>query len=457
MLEWVFVTNRVRYDRLFGLATANEDHSDHTLCALSDHLHATVLAGNAVLKVEGAPDVDRRRLQKEGLYYLVIHELGHTLGLNHNMKSSQLHSARSVHDTAVTEQVGLTGSVMDYPAINLAPTGQKQGQFYTTSPGPYDNWAIEFGYSSKVDDLVYRRELLARSIEPALRFGNDADDMRTPGKGIDPRVMIGDMSSDAVTYAVERVDRIREVMGNALGKYTGEDGSYHELRDAFMVLTSEQAVAARVISRYVGGVLVERAAPGQAGAPQPLSPVPVETQRRALRALRDKIFAPEAMTAPEKLLAHARLMRRGFSFGEKNEDLPLHQHLLRIQAGALDHLLHPRTLARLSDSSLYGQAYPLTEMFDGLTAAIFEEDRAATVNSVRRGLQVEYVKRLIDLVEAANDPAKSDHLSVSAAWGQLQAIKANPGSTSSRLDAATLTHRRYLSWRIERALEGKGK
>jgi len=457
MLEWIFVTNRVRYERLYGDVAAVEDHSGHAACALSDQLHATLLAGNAVLKFDGAPDVERSRLLKEGLYYLVIHELGHTLGLNHNMKSSQLHDPRSVHDAAATESVGLTGSVMDYPAINLAPIGVQQGQFYTTAPGPYDDWAIEFGYSDRVDDAAYRRDLLARSVEPALCFGNDADDMRSPGRGIDPRVMIGDMSSDAVAYAVERVERVRHAMGSAFGRYTGEGGSFHELRDAYMVLTNEQATAARVISRYIGGVLVERAAPGQAGAPQPLTPVPAEVQRGAMRALSDKIFSPDAMLVPEKLLAHARLMRRGFDFGQRNEDLPLHEHLLRVQAGALDHLLQPRTLARLSDTALYGQPYPLAEMFDALTAAVFEADKSGEVNSIRRNLQVDYVKRLINLVEAGGDPAKVDNLSLTAAWGQLQAIKAYPWSTDARVDAATRHHRHYLVWRIEKALETRAK
>ena len=457
MLEWTFVTNRVRYERLYGDVAATENHAGHAACLLADQLHATALAGQAVLKFDGAPDVERSRLLKEGLYYLVIHELGHTLGLNHNMKSSQLHDPRTVHDATVTETAGLTGSVMDYPAINLAPVGIKQGQFYTTAPGPYDDWAIEFGYSDKVDDPAHRRVLLARSVEPALRFGNDADDMRSPGRGVDPRVMIGDLTSDAITYAVERVGRVRQVMGSALDRFTGEGGSYHELRDAYMVLAGEQATAARVISRYIGGVYVERAAPGQANAPQPLTPVPAEVQRRAMEALREQVFAPAAMLTPERLLAQARLMRRGFEFGNRNEDLPLHEHLLRIQAGALDHLLNAKTLARLSDTALYGRPYPLAEMFDALTAAIFEADKSGEVNSVRRNLQVDYVKRLIHLVEGGGDPAKADNLSLTAAWGQLQAIRTYGWSTNAGLDAATRHHRQYLEWRIEKALETRAK
>lgn len=457
MLEWTFVTNRIKYDRLYNETAESDAIPGSPLCALSDQLHATMLAGSHALKLDGAPDVDKNRLLKEGLYYLVIHELGHTLGLNHNMKASQLHDPRQVHDAALTQEVGLSGSVMDYPAVNLAPVGVKQGQFYTTGPGPYDLWAIEFGYSDKVGDADFRKALLARSVEPGLAFGNDADDMRSPGRGIDPRVMINDMSSDAVTYAAERIDRVKKTMGGALDRYTGDNGSYHELRDAYMTLTGEHATSARVISRYIGGVLVERAAPGQANAPQPLTPVPAELQRRAMRTLAEKVFAPNAVPVPDKLLAHARLVRRGFEFSETNEDLPVHQQLMRIPAAALDHLLNAKTLSRLSDSTLYGGSYSPGEMLEALTAAIFHADRNGNVNSIRRDLQAEYTKRLVEISGSDGRSGRFDHLALAAIWAQLQTIREYTRQDGTRTDAATFNHRRYLAWRIDRALEVPGR
>lgn len=453
MLEWSFLSNRVRYERLFGDAAGSGEETGHADCRLSHELHASLLAGQAALKFDGAPDVERSRLQREGLYYLVIHEIGHTLGLNHNMKSSQLHDARSVHDAAVTEPVGLTGSIMDYPAVNLAPVGVPQGQFYSTAAGPYDVWAIEFGYSDRIEDPARRAALLARSVEPALQFGNDADDMRQPGRGIDPRVMIGDMSSDAIAYATQRVERVRAALGRAAERYDVADGSLHELRDALVTLTREHAVSARVISRYVGGVYVERAAPGQPGAPSPLRPVPAETQRRAVTALTEQVFAPGALALPEKLLTHARLTRRGFDFFRQNEDLPVHEHLLQIPGGALDHVLHPRTLARLADTGLYGAGYAVDELLASLTDAIFAGDAGGSADSIRRTLQADYVRRLLELIEPPAGAARPDPRAAAAVWAQLEAIRTYPWRMDARVDAATLNHRRHLAWRIGRALD----
>src|SRR5688572_4722664 len=216
MLEYIFVSSRLRTERIFSAAALNLEENelagprfDPRRCSLGHYLHLSTLFGAETLKAGGAPADQMSGLLHDSLYFLILHELGHTLGLNHNMKASQLNSPDQINNREQTARTGLTGSVMDYPAINLAAPGQTQGQYYTTKPGPYDKWAIEFGYSDALDNPAAERErlvkILARSTEPALAFGNDADDMRAPGYAIDPRVMIGDMTSDAISYAEGRI------------------------------------------------------------------------------------------------------------------------------------------------------------------------------------------------------------------------------------------------------------
>ena len=99
------------------------------------------------LAAEGASEEQKQRHLEESLFYLILHEMGHTFGLNHNMKASQLHLPKDLHNRELTERVGLVGSVMDYPAVNVSLDPAKQGQYFTTKPGPYDLWAITYGYS----------------------------------------------------------------------------------------------------------------------------------------------------------------------------------------------------------------------------------------------------------------------------------------------------------------------
>ena len=142
------------------------------------------------------------------------------MGLNHNMKSSQYLMPSDINDSKATRQTGLIGSVMDYPAINISADRSKQGDYYTTRTGPYDLWAIEYGYTEckpEEEDAVLSK-ILSRSTEPQLAFGNDADDMRAPGKAIDPRVMINDLSGDAVAYGEDRLKLVNSTIGKIKDK-----------------------------------------------------------------------------------------------------------------------------------------------------------------------------------------------------------------------------------------------
>ena len=155
---------------------------------------------------------------------LVLHELGHTLGLTHNMRASQLHS-RPFDEELVSER-GLSASVMDYEAVNVAPSGATQTFFYQNRPGPYDDWVIEYGYSESLADETLEgarlERILSRSVEPALAYGNDADDMRRPGRGIDPEINIYDLSSDALGYAEKRLELVKEAGSALLTDYSEE-------------------------------------------------------------------------------------------------------------------------------------------------------------------------------------------------------------------------------------------
>src|SRR6187399_1926844 len=123
------------------------------------------------------------------------------------MKATQMLSPAEVNNTGITHVKGLQGSVMDYPAVNVSSDRSKQGDYYTTKAGPYDIWAIEFGYTpfSPSEETEGLKKILERSTQPGYLFGNDAYDMRSAGfGGIDPRFMVGDMSSDMVVYAEDR-------------------------------------------------------------------------------------------------------------------------------------------------------------------------------------------------------------------------------------------------------------
>jgi len=362
------------------------------------------------------------------------------------MQSSQLHGPDEVHDGAMTREQGLTGSVMDYPAINVAPPGVEQGQYYTTIPGPYDKWAIQYGYTP---DEASLDALLARSTEPELAFGNDADDMRSPGKAIDPRIMIGDMSRDALTYADERMSLINEITPNLVQKYADAGQSWQELRDAFGITLSQHVSMMRAVSRYVGGVYVDRGFIGQDGSGDPYTPVVAEDQRRAVELLSAHLFAPDAFEKPAELYRHLQPQRRGFEFFGDSEDPKIHERARQAQASVLAHLLHPNTLERITDTRLYGNQYPLVEYMNDLTDAIFAADAEGNVNTFRQNLQLEYTSGLANVLSEEGRKAY-DPIAQTAALHSLTRI-ADMISDRQGVNMETRAHTDHVLLIVEKA------
>jgi hypothetical protein len=462
MLEYIFVTNRLRQEKLFDAAALNMDMPQIKpaggFCSLGNHLHQESQFGLCALNAAGMSPIEIKEYINSSLYYLVLHEMGHTLGLNHNMKASQLHSPEKVHDKPLTTKTGLTGSVMDYPSVNLSLDKSKQGQYFTTTPGPYDYWAIDYGYSQALENEAQERERLARiaekSTQPELAFGNDADDMRSPGRGIDPRVMIGDMSSDAITYSSDRIRLANNITVKLKDKYSKTGESYHDMRVAYMILTGEVSTAAGVISRYIGGVYVDRGFVGQKNAGIPFKAVSYTDQKRAMQSLSENIFAADAFDAPAQVYQYLQMQRRGFNFFGANEDPRIHDRVLNIQKNVLNQLLHQNVLKRMTDSKMYGNEYAVSEMMSDLTNAIFKKDAAGNVNSFRQNLQVEYVNRLI-AIAGLTDKTSYDNFAQAAALASLKNIQKTVGATVAAANGETSAHRQFIAFKIQKALTAK--
>ena len=459
MLEYVVLGNSLRNEKLFEKAALHDFYDDmaqqinakdhNTYCAASQMAQLNQMFGSIANTAFGAGDLEKSKMVNEFIYFLILHEIGHTLGLNHNMKSSQLHSLTVVNDESITSKIGLTGSVMDYPPINYNLDRDNQGQYWTKRPGPYDIWAIQFGYQPMDTDKM--EALLSKSTQAELAFGNDADDMRSPGKAIDPRVNVGDMTSNAIQYAIDRIKLANEVGKEILAKYKKQENgkSFQSLRNSYFVLTRQQAASANTISRYIGGVYVDRSMNGQQGSSQPYTPVEKEKQIKAMKALNDYVFASNAFSVPNDLYNHIAKQRRGFDFRGIPEDPKIHARILGIQKNVLKHLLHQNTLQRITDSELYGNKYSLTSFLTDLNNSIFKADIQGNVNSFRQNLQIEYSNMLIKILigEKSN---KYTNMAKSMALYNLKKIKTMAvlsGNISSR------AHKQHLRTRIDNALK----
>ena len=453
MLEFVFFTNRVFYDKLYSNPSSvmntdnyNQTH-DHNnfVCSAGSILHDNINFGRTFIALNG-DDYDLEELERQSMMYLIMHEVGHTLGLNHNMKSSSIFTPLELYDNNKLKGKAISGSVMDYPALNLNPNPKIKSPYADSSVGHYDKWAIEFGYKP-FNSEEERNEILSRSTDPLLIFGNDADILYS-SRGIDPRVQTNDMSSDPISYSIDRMELVNDLFDDILDKFQKPGDTYEDLRRAFFNLNSQYAGAASTISKFIGGVYVERSVIGQKGSQKPYTTVSYKDQKRAFKALDKHIFSSDNYKIPSEIFNYLARQRRGFDFFSGSEDPKIHDIILSNQSRILSQLMAPNTLQRLKDSELYGNKYKLSEFMSDINKSIFS-DIAGNVDSFRQNLQIIYTNRLVDII--SNDKGKSyKNHAKSLALLNLNDIM---GLINSKGNRSSLAHKMHLKSIIEKALD----
>jgi hypothetical protein len=272
--------------------------------------------------------------------------------------------------------------------------------------------------------------------------------MRVPGKGIDPRVMLFDMSSDPVGYAIDQLDLISGTMKTIKGKFIKNGQSYQELRVAYTILSGNYNRNLQTLSRWIGGIFVDRSFAGQNPSVKPFTPVSLQEQKRALQAIAKYSFAPEAYKVEDDIFNYLQVQRRGYETPFDGETLKIHDRILNSQKSLLDHLLHYNTLTRILDSKELGNEYSLNAVLNDLTDAIYKQDLNGNVNTVRQNLQVEYLNRLLSIVSSGQ---KYNQVVKGAVFGEIQKIKKIALTPSG--DAATKSHRAYMLYLIDATLK----
>ncbi len=368
---------------------------------------AMAIAATAASKEGKEKAIDE--LVGQAIKETTMHEVGHTLGLRHNFKASTMLKNEQLHDTEVTRKQGLVGSVMDYNPVNLAPKGVKQGDYFTTTIGPYDYWAIEYAYkplSGGTEGEVKELEKIATKCPQAgLDYGTD-EDMMTP----DPTVNVWDLGSDPMQYGKDRMAAAEAMMKDLAEQAVEKGEGYQRLRQAFSLLLSQYGNGAYLAANYVGGMYVRRDHRGDPQGRDPLAAVPPEKQREALKFLQERVLTDKPFRFPPDLLkklAADRWLHWGNEYGfYSSVEYPLYSRILRIQRIALDQMFDAEVMARIQNNALQSSngesALTLAEVFraatDSVWADLVTKDAPPEGAVVRRNLQREHLKKLTTLV-----------------------------------------------------------
>jgi len=348
------------------------------------------------------------------LRLIIAHEVGHTLGLRHNFRGSTLLLPEEMNNTEITKTKGLTSSVMDYIPPNIAPQGTKQGDYFPSTVGVYDEWAIKYGYipiqtSTPVAEKPILEEIAAESSKPELSYSTDEDVY-----DLDPTADAWDNSGNVLLYSQWQLNNSR-VMWERLDKRFPIDGdSYSDVSERFSTVLGNYFQQIYYTTKYIGGQSFYRVHPNEipSGVGQrrlPFEPVPVEQQRQALETLQKYLFAEDALSfSPELLnkLAPSRWRHWGSYPQVGRLDYPIHDLVLLLQGSVLRDLLSGDRLSRLKDIELKTKsenALTLPELFDTLQSGIWTEvikpkNKPMKIASLRRGLQRQYLDVLSNMV-----------------------------------------------------------
>ncbi|MFV2066394.1 MAG: zinc-dependent metalloprotease [Pirellulales bacterium] len=340
------------------------------------------------------------------LAHLVAHEVGHTLGLRHNFKASSVYSVAKINSQEFKGKKPLAGSVMDYIPVNInVGEGDIQGDYAMIGIGPYDMWAIEYGYSFDKD----LKPILDRVAEPELQYATDEDTW-----GPDPLARRYDFGKDPRKFAENQMRLAQHNRKRLIDKFVKKGDSWSKARRGYDLTLALQTKAVSMMAKWVGGVHVYRDKKGDKEGRVPLEVVDAQRQREALKFVIDNTFRDEVYGLSPELLSRMtadKWLDGGFFAAMVDPAWPVHDKIMGLQASTLTMLMNPSTLQRIYDNEFRVAAdrdmLTLPELMETLTGAIWSEidqppkkkhtARSPFISSLRRNLQREHLERLITL------------------------------------------------------------
>ena len=390
---------------------------------------------------------------------VVMHEVGHTMGLTHNWKGSALHSIAEMNSEGFNEPIQST--VMDYALSNIIvedeANGLVQGAYVPTDIGPYDMWAIEWNYT-----FGDPKEVASKAADPAHAYMAE-DGQFSP----DPQAKTWDLGRDSIDFAEQRIRFVNKARAEMLDKAVKEGQSWQKARQMYQQLLGMQSGAVNMAMHWVGGAHIQRSMKGDPGAPAPVRPVDADQQRRAVKFIIEHAFNSDSFGLDPETLSYLQTDNWYDEGYASSHAWPIAQSVLGIQASAMTGLINPNRLAMVMDNELRtpdGQdAITVPEIFAAMRETIWDlpdpsgqyTNRSPLVGQLDRNLQMEYLSRMINLATGMRWPGASGRTIQALARQELITLRVQIMlyAKINGIDAYSAAHLRDADERISRALE----
>jgi hypothetical protein len=325
--------------------------------------------------------------------FVSSHELGHTLGLPHNMGSSVAYPVDSLRSASFTSKYGTAPSIMDYARFNYIAQPEDKGVALMPDIGIYDKYAIAWGYrpildtDAKAEKATLDAWILKHAGDPMYRFGH-----QQAGGVVDPSSQTEDLGDDAMKASMYGIKNLKRILPR-LEEWTSEKGeNYDELSTMYGQLLSQFNRYMGHVTANIGGVYEYYKTSDQEGAVY--THVNKAKQKEALQFVVDELFETPTWLLDENIFS-------------KTEFSGAIERVRRLQARTLNNILDAGRMARMIENeTLNGAAesYTLVNMMRKLRKGVWSEIYAGrSIDTYRRNLQRGYLDRLDYLLNEAKD------------------------------------------------------
>jgi hypothetical protein len=383
--------------------------------------------------------------------FVSSHEVGHTLGLRHNMGSSSKTPVEKLRDKNWVEANGHTASIMDYARFNYVAQPEdhiaQKGIFPRI--GIYDKWAIQWGYTylpvadEQADKKIVNKWIIdSLKANPRLWFGTETNPF-------DPRSQTEDLSDDNVVASEYGIKNMKRLAANLINWTKEEAGHYEHLQSMYTAMLGQFNRYMNHVLRNIGGIYETPKSEEQAG--DIYEPTPKAKQVAALQFLNRQLF-----TTPTWLLDKSILNKITMPLGNENVNT--------IQINVLNSLISPMRLNRISASAnrfnLATTDYlSIDELLKEVLKTItVEMNTHANADLYRRNLQRAFVETLSNTIDLKSPSAASVKNTDAFTFSKIALqrfraqIQANVALTT---DATTKYHYQDLADKIKLALDPK--
>ncbi len=332
------------------------------------------------------------KLMGELIRFVAAHEVGHTLGLRHNMGASNATPVEMLRNKEFQAKNGHTSSIMDYARFNYVAQPEDGVTDLFPKIGDYDKWAIKWGYSYFNDAKSEEAEKALLNEMTKEAYKNKRLHFGTETSPYDPRFQTEDLGDNSMKASEYGIKNLKRILPNLIewSKEKGED--YSELEGLYNSLVGQFRRYMGHVTKNVGGIYENPKTYDMEGNEYEI--VPSSIQNEAVAFLNEQLFKTPTWLLDQNVLAKI------------NPDNGV-ELMKGIQDGTLSSLLSLDRMARLMETSSMNKAnYSIDELMSDLKRGIFSELRTNTAIDVyRRNLQKAFVSKLIDAISLDKNAA----------------------------------------------------